>query len=73
VRDFACATGQLAKTDALDAHALTGGYDTRGDLISISDPLSHQINIGYDFQGQLTSITDPLNDTAQFGLWLLKT
>ena len=46
------------------------GYDTLGNLTSITDPLSHQTTLTHDAQGNVLSVADPLGNTASFTYFL---
>ena len=43
------------------------GYDAEGQLISVTDPLSHVTQYGYDDNGNLTSVTDANNHVTTYG------
>lgn len=63
-----CALLMSAVAFAASAGNVTSfAYDTKGNLISATDPLNHTITLTYNQFGQPASVTDPLNQTTQFG------
>lgn len=52
-------------TDPL-SHTTSLGYDSQGNLTSITDPLSHQTTFTFNTSGQVISMTDALNNTTQW-------
>ncbi len=49
----------------------TYGYDSKGELTSITDPLNHKTVMAYaNGNGQLTSVTDPAGDITTYGYQL---
>jgi YD repeat-containing protein len=45
---------------------LTFGYDTAGNLTTITDTVTRKITLAHDTQNRLTRLTDPMGRTAQY-------
>jgi RHS repeat-associated protein len=60
--------GNLTKIIRPDGSQILMTYDTKGNLLTRTDPLNHITRFSYEPNfNQLTSITDPLNKVTHFG------
>jgi RHS repeat-associated protein len=60
-------TGETLPDSKTVSSTWTFGYDKVGNLLSVTDPLSHETTYGYDSLNRQTSMTDPLGDQTTYG------
>ncbi len=60
------ALNRLAQDIGAQAQTTTYGYDSNGNVTSVSDPLSHATGNSYDALNRLVQMLDPANGVTQY-------